>query len=111
VVVNALAQLGLATATRTKDAGFCDFQTKVMEERILYWSEVALDSGDHQVDGEIPYVFCGSGLPGLPEGAGSGQPVTVTPPDSVQCTDQQTTLQIDGTAPGESGVETGKCDA
>lgn len=66
VISEASAHLGFGAPTRTKDAGFCDFQTKIMEERILYWSNVALDSGEHQVDGEIPYVFCGSALPPLP---------------------------------------------
>lgn len=60
VIAEAIAHLGFGTPARNKDAGFCDFQTLVMEERILYWSNVALDSGDHQVDGDIPYIFCGS---------------------------------------------------
>jgi len=65
VVKEALAALGFGTPSRVKDAGFCDFQTKLIEERILYWDNVAIDSGDRQPPNPNPFVFCGSSLPGI----------------------------------------------
>lgn len=62
VIAEALAHLGFGAVSRTKGADFCDFQTKVMEERILYWSTVAADAADHPAADE--YIFCGSALPG-----------------------------------------------
>jgi hypothetical protein len=62
VIEGALGHLGLGTPPPAKPAAFCDFQTKVMEERIHYWSTVALDADEHPAD-PMPYLFCGSALP------------------------------------------------
>ncbi len=64
VVAEALAFLGLGAPTRTKDSNFCEFQTKIIEERKFYWDSVATDSGDHVVAGADPFIYCGAALPG-----------------------------------------------
>ena len=60
VIAGTLGYLGFGTPPPAKPAAFCDFQTKVIEERIAYWSAV-----DDQTTGlaELPYIFCGSTLP------------------------------------------------
>ena len=85
VIAEAIAHLGFGTPTRVKPVDFCDFQTKIIEERILFWSTAAVDAADHPAAGE--FVFCGSTLPPLPAGPtpiGEG----VSPPVSVHCPDQ-----------------------
>jgi hypothetical protein len=62
VVAGALAYLGFGGPMPEKDPGFCEFQTRIMEERIIYWGSVTPDSGNHQPDGGIPYIFCGATL-------------------------------------------------
>ncbi|HUS25598.1 MAG TPA: S8 family serine peptidase [Candidatus Binatia bacterium] len=100
VVVNSLAALGLATATRTKDAGFCDFQTAVMDERIAYWNNLALDSGDHTLDGPVPYVFCGSSIPPPPGAPAPDSPVDGSGvPALPSCTDVMPALPSDPSQP------------
>lgn len=63
VIGEALANLGFGTPSRRKEPGFCDFQTKVIQERQLYWNQVAIDAGDRELPAENPFVFCGSNLP------------------------------------------------
>ncbi|HUS25599.1 MAG TPA: hypothetical protein VM369_11685 [Candidatus Binatia bacterium] len=41
VVANALGALGLGTLAADKGAAFCDFQTKLVEERHAYWDNVS----------------------------------------------------------------------
>jgi hypothetical protein len=81
VVDEALGFLGFGTATREKDAGFCDFQTKVIETRRAYWNEVSpvaeqwlpdyvgivdATKGDGAPSLNYdPFVYCGSTLPAL----------------------------------------------
>jgi hypothetical protein len=64
VVTETLAHLGFGTPTRTKSAEFCDYQTKVIEERIFWWQNLALDAAERAIE-TVPYVFCGSSLPAL----------------------------------------------
>lgn len=74
VVKEALAQLGIGGApTRTKSADFCDFQTKIIEERINYWGTIALDGADHSVE-NMPFIFCGSTLPSISANPGANGP-------------------------------------
>lgn len=62
VVAGALGVLGIGTTPAAKPAAFCDFQTKVVEHRITYWSTIALEAADHPAD-PMPFEFCGSSLP------------------------------------------------
>lgn len=85
VIPGALGVLGLGTAPPTKPAAFCDFQTKVIEHRITYWSTLALEAADHPAD-PMPFVFCGSALPSTAAMAGSplgGESVALPDFDSV----------------------------
>ena len=78
VVAEALAHLGLGGEAHAKDPGYCDFQTKIMQERMLYWDNLAntLDPiGSVVISPGTPvpgspesqrYIFCGSSLPPLP---------------------------------------------
>lgn len=80
VVAEALGFLGLGPATRVKDPGFCEFQTKNIEQRHAYWDNLApafdavvpdeiagedLDTGgDAPAAGAgDPFIYCGSRLP------------------------------------------------
>lgn len=86
VVAEALAALGFGARQRSKDAGFCDFQTKVIEYRKAYWNNLSplaeqIPDADVPVVGgtvgdhvgysgdpaepldEDPFIYCGSGLP------------------------------------------------
>lgn len=82
VVEEALGFLGLGSTTRVKAPGFCDFQTKVIQERHAYWDNVSpvadqvipdyvagndLDTGGdaaQPLDSD-PFIYCGSTLPPL----------------------------------------------
>jgi hypothetical protein len=73
VVAKALGHLNLATTLNEKAAGYCDFQTAIIEERRLYWNDVAPflpDALGGEVTGETPaenpFVYC-TGTPGLTE--------------------------------------------
>ena len=79
VVAETLAFLGYGEPDRTKAPGFCDFQTKVIEERHLYWDTVSpaadalipdyvggqdLDTGGDGAGAvEDPFIYCGGTLP------------------------------------------------
>lgn len=68
VVDSALAELGLGPveAKRVKPQGFCDFQTVIIQERQLYWNEVAPTIPVAVLGGETPpgapaedpFVYC-----------------------------------------------------
>lgn len=67
VVPAALSELGLGTTPRAKMAGYCEFQTAVIEERKLYWDHIAPVPPDNPILGgetppgpgaEDPFVYC-----------------------------------------------------
>lgn len=67
VVPAALGGLGVGGGARAKGAGFCEFQTLIIEERKLYWNELAPALPDNPVLGgetppgapaEDPFVYC-----------------------------------------------------
>jgi PKD repeat protein len=75
VVEAALTHLDLAFRPRTKDAGFCEFQTAIIRERKIYWDEVAaqfpaVGLGDQPPGApeEDPFIYCNSALGGNDEG-------------------------------------------
>ncbi|MES2886314.1 MAG: thrombospondin type 3 repeat-containing protein, partial [Pseudomonadota bacterium] len=83
VVAAAMAHLGFGpeTARRVKAQGFCDFQTSVIQERQLYWNDIASQTpvilGDDQtgmVPAEDPFIYCDSSLPTAPASNDPGVP-------------------------------------
>lgn len=58
VVSAALADLGFAGMAREKAAGFCSFQTSIIQARQLYWNNIAA---------LLPDLFGGDVPPGAPE--------------------------------------------
>ena len=75
VVEEALAFLGFGAPTRSKAAGFCDYQTKGIQARHEYWDNVSPGADQNLPDltvyggdgaGEVeqdPFIYCGSTLP------------------------------------------------
>jgi hypothetical protein len=72
VVSAALAHLGFPGASRTKPAGFCEFQTKVVQGRKAYWDQIAPAMPENpRYPGETPpgaptqdpFIWCASDLP------------------------------------------------
>jgi hypothetical protein len=74
VVPQALAFLGFGEPTRQKAAGFCDFQTKLIEARHTYWDHIGIignvvpnspASNGENADplASDPFIYCGSSLP------------------------------------------------
>jgi len=68
VVPAALSELGLGSALRVKPAGYCEFQTAIIQERQLYWNNIApLLPSNPVLGGETPpgapandpFVYCG----------------------------------------------------
>ena len=89
VVAAAMAHLGFGpeTARRTKAQGFCDFQTGVIQERQLYWNEIAPltptvlgDDRTGTVPAEDPFIYCDSSLPTAPASNDPGVPGNEPPP-------------------------------
>lgn len=67
VVAKALGHLNLGMTLNDKDVGYCDFQTAIIQERQLYWNEVApflpdVLGGDQTgtVPDADPFVYCAS---------------------------------------------------
>ncbi|HUS25597.1 MAG TPA: hypothetical protein VM369_11675 [Candidatus Binatia bacterium] len=65
VVAEALAQLGFGTPTRTKDAGFCEYQAMNMRVRQNFFDAYAT-GGTNVVPDPNPYIFCDTALPTEP---------------------------------------------
>jgi hypothetical protein len=72
VVSAALAELGFGGTRRVKPAGFCEFQTKVVQARKAWWDRIAPALPDNPVlTGETPpgapaqdpFVYCASAVP------------------------------------------------
>jgi hypothetical protein len=72
VVNAALTHLGFGSTPRTKPAGFCEFQTKVIEARKAYWDQLAPRLPDNpELTGETPpgppavdpFIWCKSDVP------------------------------------------------
>lgn len=59
VVTETLAFLGFGTPTRTKDGGFCEFQSEVVRLRQNYWDSIATAQGSTEVVPDPnPFLFC-----------------------------------------------------
>jgi PKD repeat protein len=67
VVEAALTHLDLAFRPRSKDQGFCDFQTAIISERKLYWDTLAGTATNPD-----PFIWCGARIPGTPAGNDPG---------------------------------------
>ena len=89
VVAAAMAHLGFGpeTARRAKAQGFCDFQTSIIQERQLYWNQIApngpgLLGGDEtgNVPASDPFIYCDSSLPTAPASNDPGDPANAPPP-------------------------------
>ncbi|MES2885759.1 MAG: thrombospondin type 3 repeat-containing protein, partial [Pseudomonadota bacterium] len=89
VVAAAMAHLGFGpeTARRVKAQGFCDFQTSVIQERQLYWNQIAPNGpgalgGDETgtVPAADPFIYCDSSLPTAPATNDPGAPGNEPPP-------------------------------
>lgn len=73
VVSAALAHLGLEGEARDKAAGFCEFQTETIQQRKLYWDNIAATLPD-VLGGDVPpppldedpFIYCASSLPTHP---------------------------------------------
>jgi hypothetical protein len=72
VVPAALSHLGFGGAARVKEAGFCEAQTKVVQFRQAYWSQIASAAPPAPVVGgeqpgtvpdPNPFIWCASDLP------------------------------------------------
>ena len=72
VIDKALGHLNLGMTLNEKEAGYCDFQTLIIQERQLYWNEVApflpdVLGGDEtgQTPENDPFIYCDSTI-GIP---------------------------------------------
>jgi hypothetical protein len=110
VVEAALTHLDLAFRPRSKDQGFCDFQTAIISERKLYWDTLAGTATDPD-----PFIWCGARVPGTPAGndpGGNFDPDGDADGDGVangedNCPEQPNPNQADGDGDGYGDV----CDA
>ena len=73
VVSAALAHLGFAGEARAKGPGFCEFQTEIIQQRKLYWDNIAATLPD-VLGGDAPpaalendpFIYCASSVPTHP---------------------------------------------
>ncbi|NKF21079.1 PKD domain-containing protein [Solimonas marina] len=89
VVEKALSHLELALNVNDKDTGYCDFQTLIIEERKLYWDQIApflpdLFGGDQTgtVPDQDPFMFCANSV-GTPAANDEGGEPTDTDGDGI----------------------------
>ncbi|MES2885786.1 MAG: S8 family serine peptidase [Pseudomonadota bacterium] len=89
VVAAAMAHLGFGpeTARRVKAQGFCDFQTSIIQERQLYWNDIAPltptvlgDDTTGMTPAVDPFIYCDSSLPTAPATNDPGAPGSEPPP-------------------------------